>query len=48
MSNNSELKDIRSEVMHFKNKYKFKILKITSMPQIKEAIVGSNVNTLST
>ena len=33
--------------MHFKNKYKFKILKTTLMPQIKEAFVGSNANTKS-
>ena len=36
---------MRSEVTHFKNKYKFMILKITLIPQIKEAFVGSNVNT---
>jgi len=48
MSNKSELKDLRSKVMHFKNKYKFKILKTTLMPQIKEAFVGSNANTIST
>ena len=48
MSNYSELRDLRSEVIHFKNKYKFLLLKITLMPQIKEAFVGSNVNTKST
>jgi len=48
MSNHSELRDLRLEVIHFKNKYKFMILKITLMPQIKEAFVGSNVNTIST
>jgi hypothetical protein len=37
-----------SEDKHFKNKYKFVILKITLMPQIKGAFVGSNVNTKST
>ena len=48
MSNRSELRDLRSEGIHFKNKYKFMILKITWMSQIKEAFVGSNVNTKST
>jgi hypothetical protein len=48
MSNHSELKDLRSEGIHFKNKYKFMILKITLMLQIKEAFCGSNVNTKST
>ena len=48
MSNHSELRDLRSEGIHFKNKYKFMILKITLMPQIKEAFVWSNVNTKST
>jgi len=48
MSNHSELRDFRSKGMHFKNKSKFLILKITLMPQIKEAFVGSNVNTIST
>ena len=33
---------------YFKYKYKFVLLKITLMPQIKEAFVGSNVNTKST
>jgi len=37
-----------SEGINFRNKYKFMILKITMMPQIKEAFVGSNVNTKST
>ena len=44
MSNHSELRDLGSEGIHFKNKYKFKTLKITLMPQIKEAFVWSNVN----
>jgi Na+-transporting methylmalonyl-CoA/oxaloacetate decarboxylase gamma subunit len=48
MSNRSELRDFRSEVMHFKNKYKFVTLKITLMPQIKKTFVWSNVNTKST
>ena len=48
MSNHSELRDLRSEGIHFKNKYKFMILKITLMPQIKESFGGSNVNTKST
>jgi len=48
MSNHSELRDLRSDFIHFKNKYKFMILKVTLMPQIKEASVGSNVNTKST
>jgi len=39
MSNHSELRDLRWEVVHFKNKYKFMTLKITLMPQIKEAFV---------
>ena len=46
MSIHSVLRNLRSEVIHFKNK--FMILKITMMPQIKEAFVGSNVNTIST
>jgi len=41
MSNHSELRDLRSEGIHFKNKCKFLILKITMMPQIKDAFVGS-------
>jgi len=48
MSNHSELRNLRSEGIHLKNKYKFIVLKITLMPQIKEALVGSNVNTKST
>jgi hypothetical protein len=48
MSNHSELRDLKSEVIHFKNKSKFMILKLTLMPQIKEAFVGSIVNTKST
>ena len=47
MSNHSELRDLRSEVIHFNNKYKFMVLKITLMPQIKEAYVWFNVNTKS-
>ena len=34
-------KRLRSEGTHFKNKYKFLILKSTMMPQIKEVFVGS-------
>ena len=41
MSNHSELRDLRSKGIHFKNKYKFMILKSTMMPQIKEAFVAS-------
>ena len=41
MSNHSELRDLKSEGVHFKNKYEFIILKSTMMPQIKEAFVGS-------
>ena len=41
MSDHSKLRDLRSEVLHFKNKCKFMILKSTLMPQIKEAFVGS-------
>jgi hypothetical protein len=41
MSNHSELRDLRSEGLHFKNKYKFMILKSIMMPQIKEAFVWS-------
>ena len=48
MSNHSELRDLRSEVTHFKNKYKFMTLDITLMPQIMETFVGSNINTKST
>jgi len=48
MSNRSELRDLKSKVTHFKNKYKFMILKITLMPQVQEECVGSNANTKST
>jgi hypothetical protein len=41
MSNHSELRNLRSERVHFNNKYKFMMLKSTTMPQIKEAFVGS-------
>jgi hypothetical protein len=41
MSKHYELNDLRSEGIHFENKYKLMILKITIMPQIKEAFVGS-------
>ena len=41
MSNHSELRDLRSEGIHFENEYKFMILKSTMMPQRKEAFVGS-------
>jgi Na+-transporting methylmalonyl-CoA/oxaloacetate decarboxylase gamma subunit len=47
MSNRSEVRVLRSEGIHFKNKYKFMVLKITLMPQINEAFVGSSVNTKS-
>jgi hypothetical protein len=39
MSNSSELRDIREEGIYFQGKYKFMILKMTLMPQIKEAFV---------
>jgi hypothetical protein len=39
MSNHSELRDLKWEGKHFKNKYKFMILKITLMPQIKAEFV---------
>jgi len=48
MSNHTQIRDFRSEGIHFKNKYKFMILKGTMVPQIKEAFVGSKVNTKST
>jgi len=48
MLHRSELKDMRSEGIRFKNKYKLMILKITLMPQTNLAFVGSNVNTKST
>ena len=48
MSHHSELRDLRPEGTHFKNKYKFVILKITMTPQIKEAFHWSNVNKKST
>ena len=48
MSNHGELRNLKSEGTHFKNKYKFMILKITLMPQIQGAFVGSNENTKST
>jgi len=41
MSNHTELRDLKSEGIHFKNKYKFTILKSTMIPQIKEALVAS-------
>jgi len=47
MSDHSELRDLRSEDIHFQNKYKFMALKITMMLQIKEAFVLSNVYTKS-
>jgi len=48
VSNHSELRHLKSEGLYFKNKYKFVVLKITLMPQVKEAFVGSNINTKST
>jgi len=48
MLHHSELRDMRSEGIRFKNKYKFMILKITLMPQTKVAFVRSNVKTKST
>ena len=48
VTDHSELRDLRSEGIHIKNKYKFMVLKITLMPQIREASVWSNVNTKST
>jgi len=48
MSNHSQLRDFRSEDIYSKNKYKFMTLQITLIPNIKEAIVGSKVNTKST
>jgi len=48
MSNHSEPRDLKSDGIHYKNKYKFMILKITIMVLIKEAFVGSHVNTKST
>jgi len=41
MSNHSELRVMRSEAMHFKDEYKFTILKSTMVPQTNEAFVGS-------
>ena len=43
MSNRAELRDLRSESIHFKNKYKYVILNLTLMPQIKEAFVASQL-----
>jgi hypothetical protein len=40
MSNQSELRDLMSEGIHFKNKYKLMVPKSTMMSQIKEAFVG--------
>jgi len=48
MLHHSELRDLWSEGIHFKYKFKFMILKITLMPQIMEAFVGSKVNIKST
>jgi len=47
MLHHSELRDLRSKVTHFINKYKFMTLNITMMTQIKEAFLGFNVNTKS-
>ena len=44
MSNHSKLRNLRSKGIHFKNKYKFMMLKRILMPQIREEFVGSNVN----
>ena len=44
----SELRDLRSEAIYLKKIYEFMVLKITLMPQIKEAFLWSNVNTKST
>jgi len=41
MSNHTELRDLKSEGIQFKIKYKLMILESTMMPQIKEAYVGS-------
>ena len=41
MSSHSELRDLRSDGVHFKNKCKFMIPKSTVIPQINEAFVGS-------
>jgi len=48
MSSHNQVRYLRSEDIHFKNTYKFMILKITLMQQTKETPVGSNVNTKST
>jgi len=48
MSNHSELRDFWPESIHFKNKCKFMLLKITLMPQTKKAFVWSKANTIST
>ena len=48
MSNHSKLRNLRSKGIHFKNKYKFMMLKRILMPQIREEFVGSNVNKKST
>jgi hypothetical protein len=47
MSNHSELRGMRLEIIHFKNKYNFMILKITLMLQLEEEFVGFKVNTKS-
>ena len=41
MSDHTELRDLKSEGIHFKIKYKLMKLESTMMPQIKEAFVGS-------
>jgi len=41
MLHQSELRNLRSDGLHFKNKYKSIILKSTMMSQIKEAFVRS-------
>jgi len=42
MSNHCELRDVRSEGIHSKNKYKFMILKITLIPQTIYLPPGDN------
>jgi hypothetical protein len=48
MSNHIELKDLRSEGIYFKNKYKFMMLKSAIVPQINEAFVRSQRKHTST
>ena len=47
MSNQSELREVKSEGIHFKNKYKFVVTKITFIPQtMKHLFVPTQIQNL--